>query len=76
MASLIHHRKDAPRAALGAVAVKDVMKPADTVSPDVSIYRAAETMVERGVECLLVLEDEKLIGSVSRTDLLRELAKR
>jgi CBS domain-containing protein len=32
-------------------------------------------MVERHVECLLVMEDEKLVGLVSRTDLLRELAK-
>ena len=32
-------------------------------------------MVERELECLLVLEGEKLAGLVSRTDLLRELAK-
>jgi CBS domain-containing protein len=75
MASLIRNREDSTRAALGAVVVKEVMKPANTVSPDVSIHRAAEIMVERGVECLLVLEDEKLVGLVSRTDLLRELAK-
>lgn len=75
MASLICHPKAAPRATLGAVVVKDVMKPAATVSSGVSVRKAAEIMVERGVECLLVVEDEKLLGLVSRTDLLRELAK-
>jgi len=76
MSSLIRHREDSPRAALGAVVVKDIMKPAHTIAPDATIYRAAEIMVERGVECLLVVDGEKLAGLVTRTDLLRELAKR
>jgi CBS domain-containing protein len=33
-------------------------------------------MVERGIESLLVMDGEKLVGLVSRTDLLRELARR
>jgi CBS domain-containing protein len=75
MASLIRHPQDSPRTALATVVVKDVMKPATTISPEVSVRRAAEIMVEHGVECLLVMGDEKLLGLVSRTDLLRELAK-
>jgi len=75
MASLIRHPKDSPREALGAVAVKDVMSPANTVSAETSIFTAARLMVERNVECLLVVEEEKLVGLVSRTDLLRELTK-
>ena len=75
MASLVHHPKDPPREALGAVVVKDIMKPAVTTSPDLSIYAAAKTMVEKGIEALLVVGDNKLLGLVTRTDLLRELAK-
>ena len=76
MASLIRHPYDSPRAALGAVVVKDVMKPATTISTEVTVREAAGIMVDRGVECLLVMEHEKLLGLVSRTDLLRALARR
>jgi len=74
-ASLIRHPKDSPREALGAVAVKDVMKPANTVSAETSIFTAARLIVEWNVERLLVVEEGKLVGLVCRTDLLRELAK-
>jgi CBS domain-containing protein len=32
-------------------------------------------MVEQDIGCLLVVEEGKLVGLVSRTDLLRELAQ-
>jgi CBS domain-containing protein len=31
-------------------------------------------MVEKELDCLLVLEGEKLVGVATRTDLLREMA--
>jgi acetoin utilization protein AcuB len=76
MAALVRQPKRTLRKVLGAVAVKEVMKPATTIASDASIHDAAEIMVERGLECLLVLDDGKLVGLVTRTDLLRELAKR
>lgn len=74
MASLLRHRKDRLRASLGAVAVKSVMKAAVLVSPDTAISDAARTVVEKDATCLLVTEGNKLLGIVTRTDLLRELA--
>ena len=53
-----------------------MMKPATMVSSDTSIDEAAEILVERDLECLLVLKEEKLAGLVSRRDLLREIAKK
>lgn len=76
MASMVRRPKDKVRDALGAVAIKDFMKAATTVAPDTSIYDAASTMVDRGVECLLIVAEGKLVGLVTRSDLLRELAKR
>ena len=76
MASLVRHPQDPPREALGSVVVKDIMKPAITISPDLEIRAAAEIMVEKGVEALLIASNEKLLGLVTRTDLLRQLAKR
>ncbi len=75
MASLVRHPKDSPREALGSVMVKDIMKPAITITPEMPIRAAAKTMVENGIEALLVVAGEKLLGLVTRTDLLRELAK-
>jgi CBS domain-containing membrane protein len=75
MASFIRHPKDSPRAALGAVAVRDVMKSATTVAAETSLHEAARIMVDSGADCLLVSKDEKLVGLVSRTDLLRAMAR-
>jgi CBS domain-containing protein len=76
MASLSHHPQDAPRSALGTVAVRDIMKPPTVRPPETSIQDTAELMVENGIECVLVMQDETLVGVVTRTDLLRELARR
>ena len=75
LASLVRHPKDSPREALGAIAVKDVMKPATTVNKETTISHAARTMIEEDLECLLVMESGRLVGLISRTDLLRELTK-
>ena len=72
MASLVRHPKDNVREALGAVAIKDFMKAAVTVPRETSIYDAASMMVDRGSECLLVADGDKLIGLVTRNDLLRD----
>jgi CBS domain-containing membrane protein len=76
MASLSSHPQDPPRSALGAVAVREIMKPPTIRPPETSIQNAAELMVEHGIECVLVVQDERLVGLVTRTDLLRELASR
>jgi acetoin utilization protein AcuB len=76
MASLVRHPKDTVREALGTVAIKDFMKAASSVPRETSIYDAARMMVDRAIECLLIVDGDKLIGLVTRSDLLRELAKR
>jgi CBS domain-containing membrane protein len=76
MRSLARHPEGSPRRALGTVTVRDVMRPATTVPAETTIQIAAQLMVEKGIESLLVLDGEKLAGLVSRTDLLRELARR
>ena len=73
--SLARHPAESLADALDKVRVKDVIKAAPTVSSDTPIYQAARLMVERAFECLIVVEGNKLLGVVSRMDLLRELAK-
>lgn len=74
MRSLVRHPRDTPRQALGTVAVRDIVKPATTIHCDAPVEEAALMMVEKEVDCLLVLEGEKLVGVATRTDLLREMA--
>ena len=74
MRSLVRHPKDTPRQALGTVAVKDIVKPATTIRCDAPIAEAALMMVEKEIDCLLVLDGERLVGVATRTDLLREMA--
>ncbi len=73
MLSLVRHPGEPPRRALGAVAVKNIMKPAITIACDASIEEAAGLMVDQRTDCLLVMEDDKLVGVATRTDLLRDL---
>lgn len=74
MASLVRHPNDSLRHTLGEVAIKDIMKPAVTIAKAVSIHNAAKLMVDQEAECLAVTEGDRVVGVVTRTDLLRELA--
>jgi CBS-domain-containing membrane protein len=75
MHSLVHRSKDSVREALGAVVVRDVMKAPILITPEASLAEAARVMADKGLECLVVMECEKPVGLVTRTDMLREMAK-
>lgn len=54
--------------------VRDVMTTRPfTVSPDAALEDVAELMVERGVGRILVTEGERLVGVVSKSDIVRSL---
>ncbi|SJZ34469.1 CBS domain-containing protein [Selenihalanaerobacter shriftii] len=56
--------------------VEDIMsKEAITVDSDISIEEIATIMVEEGINRVPVLDGEKLVGIVSRADLVDVLAK-
>jgi acetoin utilization protein AcuB len=62
---------------LSGLTLKDVMlKAVDvvTVGPDLTIEEAARIMVEKKIGCLPVLEDGVVIGIITETDLLAQLA--
>lgn len=63
------------RRAVGATA-KDVMsKELVTISPDASLEDAATLMVEKGISRLPVVENDKLVGIVTKRDILRHISK-
>lgn len=56
------------------VVIKDVMnKNVETVKPDSTIYAAAELMSSKGISCLIISEDEKVSGIVTRRDILEKV---
>lgn len=61
---------------VGNTPVKDVMsKNVVTVSPDIALNEAIVLMVEHKIQRLPVVEDKKLVGIVTRGDIIRGLAK-
>lgn len=65
------HRRRARRAAAGMVAVDLMSTPAITIRPSATVTEAARLMARRKIRRLPVVEDGRLVGIVSRGDLLR-----
>jgi len=61
----------------GAPVIDDVWmsKDTETIGPDVDIYRLAHLLLDRGVRRLPVIEDGKVVGQVSRRDVLRGIER-
>lgn len=54
-----------------SISIKDIMSsPLTTASPDVDIMKAAQMMMRLGIKRLPIVEDGKLIGIVTDTDLI------
>ena len=72
MSSVMGYGEKAQKAFLQSVRVKEIMVyPVITVTPETSVAEAADMMTQRGIGCLPVVEGEKLVGIVTKTDLLR-----
>ena len=56
--------------------IKDVMEQqVITVSPDMDLSDAVALMVERKIGCLPVVQDNKLLGLITETDILMQYVK-
>jgi len=61
---------------IGNTPVSEVMsKEVVTINPDISLNEAIVLMVERKIQRLPVVEDKKLVGIVTRGDIIRGLAR-
>lgn len=61
---------------LGKLQVRGIMTPLDklvTVKPDTIVEKAAQLMYEHKIGCLPVLDDKKLLGIITETDMLELL---
>ncbi len=74
MSSTVGYGEKAQRSFLHAVRVKEIMVyPVMTVSPETSVNEAAELMIREGIGCLPVVQEGRLTGMVTKTDLLQHL---
>ena len=60
---------------LGVTAREIMSAPAVTIAPDATIEQLAELMVGRRMNPLPVVEDDRLIGIISRSDIIRLMAQ-
>jgi CBS domain-containing protein len=51
-------------------------RPPVVIGPDEDVSEAAGTMTEKGIGCLPVVDDGRLVGIITRTDLIREQVPR
>lgn len=59
-------------ALIKTIKVKEIMtEKVTTISPNASIKDAARQMMDRKIGCLPVVEEDRLIGLVTETDMLR-----
>jgi CBS domain-containing protein len=55
--------------------VSTVLQPAPDVTPGMSLPEVAERMISTGFRALSVVKDRRLVGMISRSDLVRALVK-
>ena len=59
-------------ALIKTIKIKEVMtEDVITIAPETTIKDAARTMIDKKIGCLPVVENEKLIGLLTETDMLR-----
>ena len=75
LSNLTEFGSEERRLFLHAVEIARVMSaPPITIAPDATVEEAARVMADRKIGCLPVLEDDRLLGIVTETDVLRYFA--
>lgn len=69
------HYRERLEKVLGTTAQEIMSEPAVTTSPNATIEELAELMVDRRVNPIPVVEDDQLVGIVSRSDIIRRMAE-
>ena len=75
LSTALNFGEKAQKGFLKTVVVKEVMTDdVRTIGPDADVKEAARLLIEHRIGCLPVVENGKLVGIVSETDLLRLVA--
>ena len=69
-----HHFRERLEHMMGVTAQEIMTKPAVTIAPDAGIEKLAEVMVGRRMNPIPVVEAGRLVGIISRSDIIRLMA--
>lgn len=73
---VLEFRADTNREWLAKIPVREIMTShLFTIAPDAPIREAAKLMLEKRIGCVLVVEDDKLVGLLSETDCMEHLVR-
>jgi CBS domain-containing protein len=76
LAQALGYRNQETREVMKTLRIKDVMVgKVITVAPDMELRDAVVLMVERKIGCLPVVQDDKLLGLITETDILMQYCK-
>lgn len=70
-----HHFQERLEHVLGATAEEIMTEEVVTIAPDATIEALAEVMVDKEINPILVVEAQRLVGIVSRSDIIRLMAQ-
>ncbi|MCY4389649.1 MAG: CBS domain-containing protein [Desulfurellaceae bacterium] len=71
LGTVMQYGEKAQRAFLESVVVKEIMADPISIRPDATVGDAARLMIEHKIGCLPVLENDRLVGIVTETDMLQ-----
>ena len=71
LGTVMQYGEKAQRAFLESVVVKEIMVDPISIGPDATVGDAARLMMEHKIGCLPVLENDRLVGIVTETDMLQ-----
>jgi CBS-domain-containing membrane protein len=76
LAQALGYGSEATRDLMKAVRIKDVMVTGViTIPPDTELCEATKIMVQEKIGCLPVVEDNRLVGLITETDILMQYVK-
>ncbi|GAB2861870.1 CBS domain-containing protein [Lentzea nigeriaca] len=72
---LVHGEPPVPRHAPGDVVAQVMTRPTVTVTPNTDLAEVAELMLDHGVRSVPVVREGRLVGIVTRRDMLRSISR-
>jgi CBS-domain-containing membrane protein len=72
---LVHGEPPTPRHVPGDVVAEVMTKPTCTATPNTDLAEVAELMLEHGVRSIPVVYENRLVGIVTRRDMLRSISR-
>jgi len=73
LAHALGYGGSASRNLMKALRIKDIMvREVATISPEARLFDAVKLMIEKKIGCLPVVEDDRLVGLITETDILQQ----